>query len=335
MTRQPVSLGPALRLTQRQVMIALLGLMLGISAVVLVIQLASGATMFDTVSTGVSLVSLSAVLFFYLRGWEYARHLTIVLVTALIALTTTGIYLTEQFSITTFIPPVVALIAAGPGWVVASAAAVYLSLLVRSGFSEVYTQPFNILLFILIIGGMLLARLITDTALHTAEANAARAEEALIHAEAQKATVAQKAEELLRQNEEQRRLIDLVATLEVPAVTIADGVLLAPVVGHLDSRRAAGLTDRLLHEVNSSRARLVILDIAGVPAVDTAVAQALLRAIQAVRLLGCDVAITGITASIAATMTQLGISMAGVRTARTPQEALGQTLTAGVPLNRN
>jgi anti-anti-sigma factor len=120
-----------------------------------------------------------------------------------------------------------------------------------------------------------------------------------------------------------------VATLETPAVALAEGVLLAPVVGHLDSRRAERLTERLLREVGESRARLVVLDIAGVPAVDSAVAGALLRAVQAVRLLGCDVTITGISASIATTMTQLGISMAGVRTARTPQEALKQAVVAG------
>jgi rsbT co-antagonist protein RsbR len=63
--------------------------------------------------------------------------------------------------------------------------------------------------------------------------------------------------------------------------------------------------------------------------VDTSVAQALLQAVQAVKLLGCEVTITGISSSIATTMITLGINMAGVRTARTPQEALVQVMSAG------
>jgi anti-anti-sigma regulatory factor len=76
---------------------------------------------------------------------------------------------------------------------------------------------------------------------------------------------------------------------------------------------------------------MVILDIAGVPAVDSAVSQALLRAIQAVRLLGCEVTVTGISVSVAATMTQLGIHMAGVHTARTPQEVISASLVIPTP----
>jgi rsbT co-antagonist protein RsbR len=201
-----------------------------------------------------------------------------------------------------------------------------LVLAARSGWQGPYADPLNLILYGMSVGGIVLARLVTDTAQRTAEANARRAEEARVRSEQQAAELAEQAAELKHQNEEQRRLIDLVATLEIPAVALADGVLLAPVVGHLDTRRASGLTDRLLQEVNSSRARLVILDIAGVPTVDTAVAQALLRAVQAVRLLGCEVTITGISSSIAATMITLGINMAGVHTARTPQEALATSL---------
>ena len=59
------------------------------------------------------------------------------------------------------------------------------------------------------------------------------------------------------------------SVLETPVIAIAEGVLLAPIVGHLDSRRAGQMTKRLLDAVYAQRARAVIIDIAGVPLVDT------------------------------------------------------------------
>jgi anti-anti-sigma regulatory factor len=290
------------------------------------IQLFGGASLLSVAPTLVGLLAVSGLLAAYWRGWEYARHLTLLLIVVLVGFTTVEPYLTQQFTITAILPPVLALILVGPTWVVGSAVALIVLLAARAGWQGVYADPLNVILYAIAVGGMVLARLVTDTAQRAAEANAARAEEARLRSEQQATELSQQAAELKRQNEEQRRLIDLVATLEIPAVALADGVLLAPVVGHIDTRRASSLTDRLLHEVNNSRARLVILDIAGVPTVDTAVAQALLRAVQAVRLLGCEVTITGISSTIAATMITLGINMAGVHTARTPQEALASSL---------
>lgn len=315
-----------MNVTQRQVVLSLLGLLVGAILLTLLLQLVSRAEMVSLTATLVGLFAVGALLAAYWRGWEYARHLTLVLITLLVGFTTVEPYVTQEFTITAFLPPVLALILVGPTWVIGSAAALMLVLAARSGWQGPYADPLNLILYGMSVGGIVLARLVTDTAQRTAEANARRAEEARVRSEQQAAELAEQAAELKHQNEEQRRLIDLVATLEIPAVALADGVLLAPVVGHLDTRRASGLTDRLLQEVNSSRARLVILDIAGVPTVDTAVAQALLRAVQAVRLLGCEVTITGISSSIAATMITLGINMAGVHTARTPQEALATSL---------
>jgi rsbT co-antagonist protein RsbR len=128
---------------------------------------------------------------------------------------------------------------------------------------------------------------------------------------------------LRTKNEEQRRLLELVATLEIPAVPLADNVLLAPIVGHLDSRRAEMLTARLLDEVHQRRTDMVILDITGVQEVDRTVAQGLLTTVQTLRLLGCKVTLSGVSASTAMTLVDQGIGLEGVRTARSPQEALG------------
>lgn len=318
-------------LTNRNVNLVLIGGLALLTLALLISQVVAGEQLASVLVTGSVTLILASLFAAYWRGWEGARYAVVALTTVSTALALPEPFVSQQQTYAILVAPVLALILTGPVWVAGSIAAIVLSLLIRAGGVGIYTQIPPLILLAMFTGGIVLSRLVTDTAQRAAEANAARAEEALAQAEAQKAEVASKAEELMRQNEEQRRLIDLVATLEVPAVAIADGVLLAPVVGHLDSRRASGLTDRLLHEVNVTRARLVILDIAGVPTVDTAVAQAILRAIQAVRLLGCDVTITGISASIAATITQLGISMAGVRTARTPQEALSQALVTGTP----
>jgi anti-anti-sigma factor len=126
------------------------------------------------------------------------------------------------------------------------------------------------------------------------------------------------------QLDQQKQLLDLVATLETPTIPLAEGVLFAPIVGHIDTRRAQALTAKLLHETSAQRARLVVLDITGVSIIDTAVAKALLNTTQALRLLGCEVTLSGISASIAMTLTQLGIQLQNVSTARNPQEALAQ-----------
>ena len=131
---------------------------------------------------------------------------------------------------------------------------------------------------------------------------------------------------LRTQNEEQRRLLELIATLEIPAVAIADKVLLAPIVGHLDSQRAKTLTTKLLEEVHKRRIELAILDITGVQEVDTVVAKALLDTARALRLLGCQVTLSGVSASTAMTLIHQGVVFEGVRTVRNPQEALSSAV---------
>jgi anti-anti-sigma regulatory factor/PAS domain-containing protein len=132
----------------------------------------------------------------------------------------------------------------------------------------------------------------------------------------------QQAAVLREQNEEQRRLLELVDVLETPAVTLADNVLFAPIVGYLDHRRAEAFTERLLHEAHRDRIQLVILDITGVPMVDAAVANSLLGTARALRLLGCKVAISGISAATASALVEQDIALAGIRTVRSPHEAM-------------
>jgi rsbT co-antagonist protein RsbR len=182
---------------------------------------------------------------------------------------------------------------------------------------------------VLIVGSAFLAYMgsrATQAALQAADANAARAEAAQLRAEAQARDLESHTEALSAAEE---RLRDLVATLETPAVAVADGVLLAPIVGAIDSRRAQVLTERLLASIAGERVKLLILDLAGVAMVDTAVTATLLQIAQAVRLLGCKVVLTGIAPAVAVTITSLGAGLEGIETARSPHEVLVARVAAG------
>lgn len=117
------------------------------------------------------------------------------------------------------------------------------------------------------------------------------------------------------------QLVSQVAALESPVTTLADGVLFAPVVGYLTAERSAALRARLLDHVHSERARWVLVDLQGVPQIDTNGAGELSATFHAVRLLGAKICLCGITASVATVLTQLGIAFSDVLTARSPQEA--------------
>jgi rsbT co-antagonist protein RsbR len=179
-----------------------------------------------------------------------------------------------------------------------------------------------ILSVILLVGVACLAYLGThgtEQALNTAEVNRQQATAALAQAETQARVLEEQASALAEAEQRQR---ELVATLETPTVAVADGVLLAPIIGTIDSARAQQITTRILHDTSAQRVNLLIMDIAGVTIVDTAVAKALIETIQAVRLLGCAVVLTGISASVATTLTHLGIALDGVQTLRSPQDVL-------------
>jgi len=188
----------------------------------------------------------------------------------------------------------------------------------------IYTDPQTLIFYWVVVACMFLSRRIADVARRDAHDQARRAEAALEQSERQAQDLARQAGDLSEQNARQQQLLDLVATLETPAVALADGVLLAPLVGRLDSRRAEALTARLLDAASAQRARLIVLDIAGVTTVDANVVPALLSSVRALRLVGCAAMITGISADVAMTITQLGAVFADVATARSPQEALAR-----------
>jgi rsbT co-antagonist protein RsbR len=97
--------------------------------------------------------------------------------------------------------------------------------------------------------------------------------------------------------------------LSTPVVTLWDGVLALPLIGTLDSARTQIVMESLLEEIVRSGAEIAIIDITGVPTVDTLVAQHLLKTVSAARLMGADCIISGIRPQIAQTMVHLGLDL--------------------------
>ena len=102
--------------------------------------------------------------------------------------------------------------------------------------------------------------------------------------------------------------------LSTPVIRVYDRVLLLPLVGAVDSHRAQQIMESVLMNVVETQARCIIIDIAGVPVVDTRVADHLLKTTAAVRLLGAQTVLTGITAQVARTVVQLGVDVSSMHT---------------------
>lgn len=110
--------------------------------------------------------------------------------------------------------------------------------------------------------------------------------------------------------------------LSTPVLELRPGLLLLPIVGLIDTARAAQITDALLNAIAARRARAVVLDVTGVPAVDSAVANHLLQAVQAARLMGAAGLVSGLSADNAQTLARLGIDFGRLRTLGTLEDAI-------------
>jgi len=126
-------------------------------------------------------------------------------------------------------------------------------------------------------------------------------------------------EVILRQQQE-------MLELSTPVVKIWDGILALPMIGTLDSSRTQVVMESLLQRIVETGSSVAIIDITGVPLVDTLVAQHLLKTVTAARLMGADCIISGIRPQIAQTIVHLGVDLAGVTTKATLADALALAL---------
>ncbi len=132
---------------------------------------------------------------------------------------------------------------------------------------------------------------------------------------------AREQERLLGENRQQRETIH---EMSVPVLPVTASMLVMPLVGAMDTERLRLLQDRALRAIERSRAQTLILDITGVPLVDSQVAQGLIGVVQAARLLGSEVLLVGVRPEVAQTIVGLGLSLPGLRTYNDLQSALSR-----------
>jgi rsbT co-antagonist protein RsbR len=110
-------------------------------------------------------------------------------------------------------------------------------------------------------------------------------------------------------NLQQQQLIDMIREISTPVIPVHDEILVLPLVGTIDSARSGRIMEILLTGVQQYSAEIVIIDITGVPIVDTAVANHLIQATQAATLLGAHCVLVGVSAEVAQTLVQLGVNL--------------------------
>lgn len=138
---------------------------------------------------------------------------------------------------------------------------------------------------------------------------------ALVDVEARAAEQAR----LLAENAQQRIAI---RELSVPVLPLNTSTLVMPLIGALDTQRLQDVQEQALHAIERTAAKRLLLDITGVPVVDTQVARGLLDVVGAARLLGAEVALVGVRPEVAQTVVTLGLDLRGVRTFADVQDAL-------------
>ncbi|TDW44627.1 rsbT co-antagonist protein RsbR [Flavobacterium sp. 270] len=118
------------------------------------------------------------------------------------------------------------------------------------------------------------------------------------------------------------RQTDEISEISTPVIRVWDGVVALPIIGTLDSSRTQIVMENLLQQIVDTESSIAILDISGVPAVDSLVAQHLIKTVSATRLMGAECIISGIRPEIAQTVVHLGIDLTGIITKATLASAL-------------
>ena len=147
--------------------------------------------------------------------------------------------------------------------------------------------------------------------------------------------MAERTEELKREQEESARLQQevieaqqrAIRELSTPIIPVLEGVIVMPLIGSIDDMRARDVTRSLLAGIREHSAKVVILDITGVPIVDSGVAAYLNKTVQAARLKGARTIVTGISEAVAETIVDLGIDWSGIETLRDLRTGLRAVLS--------
>jgi rsbT co-antagonist protein RsbR len=135
---------------------------------------------------------------------------------------------------------------------------------------------------------------------------------------------------------------EAIRELSTPVLQLRDRLLILPIIGVLDTHRARLLTDNLLRAIRANRAKVVVVDITGVAAVDSKVANHLLQAVTASKLMGATVIVTGLSSEVAQTLVTLGVDLSRLNTIgdlqggiEEAERVLGYTTAPGAPPSNN
>jgi len=140
--------------------------------------------------------------------------------------------------------------------------------------------------------------------------------------EIEKEELNQKREELSASLERIKTQNLAIQAMSTPTIKLWEGILVLPVLGVIDSVRAQQMMDSILNKIQETAPKTIILDIHGVAAVDTSVANHLIKITKATKLMGCECLLSGISPAVAQTIVQLGIDMGSIKSHATLSEAL-------------
>jgi len=188
---------------------------------------------------------------------------------------------------------------------------------------------------ILLLSTMLLWLTISLLERNLREADRQRqsAEVAEAHSRSTAASLQETLHNLEQRTAEITQLYETVNNLEIPVIPLLDGIIVVPLVGHLDTQRMERLSEHVLKTIHQSRIRIILIDITAVPVFDTAVAQRLASLTTAVQLLGARVILTGIRVETAITITSLGITFDSISTFSRLQQGIELVLTGNAARN--
>jgi rsbT co-antagonist protein RsbR len=133
--------------------------------------------------------------------------------------------------------------------------------------------------------------------------------------------------ERVQYEERVREQSQTIREMSTPTIELWDGVLVLPVVGVVDSMRAQHMMESMLNKIMEIYSKVIIMDIHGVAAVDTAVANHLIKITKATKLMGCECIISGISPAVAQTIIELGIDMESIKTKATLSDALAEAFS--------
>jgi rsbT co-antagonist protein RsbR len=296
-----------------------------------------------------SAVLMSILLFLHLRNWAYS-HLALVLVlAALIVIGSDPDFVRSQVSIAIFVPTIIASITLAPRWILPVFLFMIIGIALRmtiynGSFSFAILGPTyelrNFLVLLISAIGLTFASSLSRGAQQAAEQNAQKAQDARRIVEAQSQALEKEVQvaQAARAETEKasRALTEQLATIQsqraviqemsVPILPITAQALLMPLIGALDTTRLQMLQERGLLALERNAARYLLLDVSGVPIIDTQVAAGLLQLVEAARLLGAQVVVVGVRPEVAQSIVGLGLTF-NVTTRATLQDGISYILS--------